>query len=58
MGPWVSRSHSKVKTCPLLSDLAAQLTCQYIRLLRYYLVHKTPWKEALPRFQLRLEAYL
>lgn len=37
---------------------ATQLTCQYIRLLRYYLVHKTPWKEALPRFQLRLEAYL
>jgi hypothetical protein len=37
---------------------AAQLTCQFIRLLRYYLVHKTPWRDALPRFQLRLEAYL
>ena len=37
---------------------AAQLTCQFIRLVRYYLDHKTPWRVALPRFQLRLEAYL
>lgn len=37
---------------------AAQLTCQFIRLVRYYLDHKTPWRLALPRFQLRLEAYL
>jgi hypothetical protein len=37
---------------------AAQLTCQFIRLVRHYLVHKTPWRDALPRFQLRLEAYL
>ena len=35
---------------------AAQLTCQFIRLVRRYLVYKTPWCEALPRFQLRLEA--
>ncbi len=37
---------------------AAQLTCQFIRLVRYYLDHKTPWRVALPRFQLRLGAYL
>ena len=37
---------------------AAQLTCQFIRLLRHGLVHQTPWHKALPRFQLRLEAYL
>lgn len=37
---------------------AAQHTCQFIRLVRHYLVHKTPWREAMPRFQLRLEAYL
>ncbi len=37
---------------------AAQHTCQFIRLVRHYLVHKTPWREASPRFQLRLEAYL
>ena len=37
---------------------AAQLTCQFIRLVRYYLNHKTPWREALPCFQLRLESYL
>ena len=37
---------------------ADQLTCQFIRLVRYYLDHKTSWREALPRFQLRLESYL
>ena len=37
---------------------AAQHTCQFIPPVRHYLVHKTPWHEALPRFQLRLEAYL
>lgn len=37
---------------------AAQHTCQFIRLVRHYLVHKTLWRDALPRFQLRLEAYL
>ena len=37
---------------------AAQLTCQFIRLVRHYLDHKTPWREALPRFQLRLKVYL
>ncbi|MCX5682349.1 MAG: transposase [Planctomycetota bacterium] len=37
---------------------AAQLTCQFIRLVRYYLDHQTPWRVARPRFQLRLEAYL
>lgn len=37
---------------------ADQLSCQFIRLVRYYLDHKTPWPDALPRFRLRLEAYL
>jgi hypothetical protein len=37
---------------------AAQLTCQFIRLLRHCLVHQTPWHQALPLFQLRLAAYL
>ena len=37
---------------------AAQLTCQFIRLVRFYLDHKTSWIAALPRFQLRLESYL
>lgn len=37
---------------------ASQLTCQFIRLVRYYLDHKTPWHEALPLFQRRLESYL
>jgi hypothetical protein len=37
---------------------ANQLICQFIRLLRHCLVHSTTWQEALPRFQLRLEAYL
>jgi len=37
---------------------ADQLTCQFIRLVRHYLIHKTPRREALPRFQLRLESYL
>jgi hypothetical protein len=37
---------------------AAQLTCQFIRLVRFYLDHKTSWRKALPRFQLRLESYL
>jgi hypothetical protein len=37
---------------------ASQITCQFIRLLRHYLVHKTPWRDALPVFQRRLEVYL
>ena len=37
---------------------AAQLTCQFIRLLRHCLVYNTSWRDALPLFQLRLEAYL
>ena len=37
---------------------AAQLTCQFIRLVRYFLEHKTPWRDALPRFQRRLDSYL
>lgn len=37
---------------------AAQLTCQFIRLLRHCLVHSTQWRDALPLFQRRLEAYL
>jgi len=37
---------------------ASQITCQFIRLLRHYLVHKTPWRDALPVFQRRLAVYL
>lgn len=37
---------------------AAQLTCQFIRLLRRCLAHHTTWRAALPLFRLRLEAYL
>jgi hypothetical protein len=37
---------------------AAQLTCQFIRLLRHCLAHHTSWREALPLFQRRLEVYL
>ena len=37
---------------------ATQLTCQFIRLLRHCLNHQTPWRDALPLFQRRLEAYL
>ena len=37
---------------------ATQLTFQFIRLLRHCLAYKTPWGEALPLFQRRLEAYL
>ena len=37
---------------------AAQLTCQFIRLVRYYLDHQTPWREALPHFRRRLDVYL
>ncbi len=34
------------------------LTCQFIRAVRHLLARASPWKEALPRFKLRLEAYL
>ena len=37
---------------------ATQLTCQFIRLVRHYLEHKTLWPAALPLFQRRLDAYL
>jgi len=37
---------------------AAQLTCQFIRLVRHCLDYKTPWRVALPLFQRRLESYL
>ncbi len=37
---------------------AAQLTCQFIRLVRHCLVHHTRWCDARPLFRLRLEAYL
>jgi len=37
---------------------AAQLTCQFIRLVRHCLAHKTPWHVAFPLFQRRLESYL
>ena len=35
-----------------------QLTCQFIRLVRHCLEHKTLWPAALPLFQQRLYAYL
>jgi len=37
---------------------ATQLTCQFIRLVRHCLEHKTLWSAALPLFQQRLYAYL
>lgn len=37
---------------------AFQLTCQFIRLLRHCLAHRTRWIDALPLFQRRLTAYL
>jgi hypothetical protein len=37
---------------------ATQLTCQFIRLVRHCLEHKTLWPAALPLFQRRLYAYL
>lgn len=37
---------------------ALQLTCQFIRVVRHCLEHKVPWRDALPVFQRRLEAYL
>jgi hypothetical protein len=37
---------------------ALQLTCQFIRLVRHCLEHKTRWIEALPLFQQRLSCYL
>jgi hypothetical protein len=37
---------------------AFQLTCQFIRLLRHCLEHRTRWIDALPLFQQRLAAYL
>lgn len=37
---------------------AAQLTCQFIRLVRHCLDYKVPWREARPLFQRRLHSYL
>jgi hypothetical protein len=37
---------------------AIQLTCQFIRLVRHCLDHKTRWIDALPLFQQRLSGYL
>ena len=37
---------------------AAQLTCQFIRLVRHCLDYKVPWREAQPLFQRRLDSYL
>lgn len=37
---------------------AMQLTCQFIRLVRYCLEHRTRWSDALPLFQRRLACYL
>lgn len=38
--------------------LAVQLTCQFIRLVRHCLQHRTRWIEALPLFRQRLSCYL
>ena len=35
---------------------AAQLTCQFIRLVRHCLDCKVPWREALPLFRRRLDS--
>jgi hypothetical protein len=37
---------------------AGVLTCQFIRLVRNCLRHKTAWSEALSLFRLRMETYL
>jgi len=37
---------------------AAQLSCQFIRLVRHCLFHKTSWQVAFPLFRSRLESYL
>jgi hypothetical protein len=37
---------------------AAQMTCQFIRLVRHCLFQKTTWRLALPLFQARLKYYL
>jgi hypothetical protein len=37
---------------------AMQLTCQFIRLVRHCLEHRTRWSEALPLFHRRLACYL
>lgn len=37
---------------------AHQLTCQFIRLVRYCLDHRTRWIDALPLFERRLTCYL
>lgn len=37
---------------------AAQLTCQFIRLVRHCLTYKTLWRDALPLFQRRMAVYL
>ncbi len=37
---------------------AAQLTCQFIRLVRHCLLYKASWQETLPLFERRLGAYL
>ncbi|MEO7698809.1 MAG: hypothetical protein ABIZ04_06260, partial [Opitutus sp.] len=37
---------------------ALQLTCQFIRTVRYCLESKTSWIDALPLFQRRLQFYL
>jgi hypothetical protein len=34
------------------------MTCQFIRLLRHAVRHRYAWKEVLPLFKLRLEAYI
>jgi hypothetical protein len=41
-----------------MTRFCAQLSCQFIRLLRTCLTRKTPWIDALPLFESRLKCYL
>jgi len=55
---WAAQPASRRVPAQAMVRHAAQLTCQFIRLLRHCLVHQTRWDEALPLFQRRLAAYL
>jgi hypothetical protein len=52
------RSHAQPARRAARHPGAGRITCQFIRLLRHYLVHKTPWRDALPLFQRCLAIYL
>lgn len=50
-------AHQRVSAQEMVRH-ATQLTCQFIRLVRHCLAHKTSWSEAPLLFERRLEAYL